>query len=154
MPTRYAGRIEERRALNALICLLRASNAVSARLAARRAGDGMTLTQLAVLEALLHGGPMCQRELAGKLLVTGANITRVIEVLERDGWVRRVRRTGDRRYLSVDLTGPGRTRIAGIFPRHVRDVTRVFAGLSAAEQEALRALCRKLGRSQTQGEKA
>ena len=51
MPTRYAGRIEERRALNALICLLRASNAVSARLAARRAGDGMTLTQLAVLEA-------------------------------------------------------------------------------------------------------
>ena len=153
MPTRYAGSDKEKRALNALITLMRASNAVNARLAAHRAVEGMTLTQLAVLEALLHCGSMCQRELAGKLLVSGANITQVIRVLERDGWVRRLRRTDDRRYLAVEITGEGRKRISAVFPRHVRDVVRAMEALSGAEQETLRGLCRKLGKAQNTGKK-
>ncbi|MBP7274713.1 MAG: MarR family transcriptional regulator [Kiritimatiellae bacterium] len=154
MSTKYPGNEQEQRALNAMICLMRASNAVQARLAARRASEGMTLTQLAVLEALLHVGPLCQRQLADKLLVTGANVTRVLDVLERDGWIRRTVRSGDRRYRTVELTVLGRKRIARVFPRHVRDVMEVFGGLSAAEQEALRVLCRKLGTDQPTGERA
>lgn len=138
----------ERRALNAVITLMRASNAVNAGFAARRAADGLTMTQFAVLEALLHCGPLCQRDLAGKLLVTGANMTRVIDLMERDGLVERIRSQTDRRYISVDLTAKGRKKIAAIFPRHVADVVEAFSVLSSREQETLRALCRKLGKGQ------
>lgn len=148
MPTHHAGTPARRRALNAYIALMRAAQSVTARLAARRAPDGLTPTQLGVLEALLHLGPLCQRDLASKLLTTGGNVTTVIDNLERAGLVRRVRSREDRRYVTVHLTGPGRARIAGVFPRHAADIEAEFAILSPAEQEGLRAVCRVLGRQQ------
>lgn len=145
MGTKYKGTEKERRALNAVIALMRAANAVNAGFAAKRAADGLTMTQFAVLEALLHCGPLCQRDLAGKLLVTGANMTRVIDLLERDGLVERVRDKGDRRYISVGLTAKGQTIISNVFPRHVNDVVEAFSVLSEHEQEVLRNVCRTLG---------
>lgn len=154
MATRYQGTETEKRALNAVITLMRAANAVNARLADCRSGDGVTLSQFAVFDALLHCGPLCQKELAGKLLVSGANITKVIDVMEREGWVRRLRGERDRRYITVDLTQAGRRKISGIFPRHVRDVVNTFSPLSSAEQESLRRLCRKLGTNNQQEKSA
>ena len=148
MSTKFQGTDQERRALNAVITLMRASHAVNTGLAAKRSADGLTMAQFAVLEALLHCGTLCQRDLAGKLLVTGANITRVLDVLERDGLVERIRSQTDRRYISVGLTAQGRARIAALFPRHVAEVVEAFSVLSSREQETLRSLCRKLGRGQ------
>lgn len=145
MPTRYNGTEKETRALNAVITLMRSANAVHGRLADLRVADGLTMSQFAVLEALLHCGPLCQKELADKLLVTGANMTKVLDVMERDGLVQRIRSKQDRRYITVDLTTTGKTRISEIFPRHVGDVVRAFSSLSAQEQITLRELCRKLG---------
>jgi len=146
MATRYTGSEKEKRALNAVISLMRSANAVNAHLAERRIPDGVTLSQFAVLEALFHCGPLCQRDLAGKLLVSGANMTKVIDVLERDGLVKRLRSREDRRYISVALSPAGRLKISGIFPRHVQDVVRVFSTLTATEQNSLRVICRKLGK--------
>lgn len=145
MPTRYKGTEKETRALNAVINLLRSANAVDARLAELRAADGLTMSQFSVLEALLHCGPLCQKGLADKLLVTGANMTKVLDVLERDGLVKRIRSEEDRRYITVDLTPVGKKRISEIFPGHVGDVVRAFSSLTAQEQLTLRALCKKLG---------
>jgi len=145
MPTKYNGTGAEKRALNAVIALMRAAGAMQQRFAAGRAADGLTMAQFAILETLLHCGPLCQRDLAVKLLVSGANITKVIDGLERGGMVERIRSKQDRRYISVALTAAGRRHIERIFPHHVGEVVSAFSCLSSGEQDALRVLCKKLG---------
>ena len=66
--TRHTGRPDEVRALDAFIKLMRATDSISANLAAHVAEAGVTLGQFGVLEALLHLGPMSQCDLGGKLL--------------------------------------------------------------------------------------
>ncbi|MGA1193910.1 MAG: MarR family winged helix-turn-helix transcriptional regulator [Kiritimatiellia bacterium] len=147
MPTRHQGSEEEIAALNATICLMRAANTLQAHMASLRTQDGMTMSQFAVLEALFHLGPLCQNELAEKLLVSGPNITRVIDLLERDGLVERVRSRQDRRYIMITLTERGHTKIGEVFPRHVEELLEAFSAMSPSEQEDLRELCKKLGTS-------
>jgi MarR family 2-MHQ and catechol resistance regulon transcriptional repressor len=133
------------RALNAFITLARASEAVAARLQRDLAGKRLTTSQFGVIEALLHLGPLCQGELAGKLLRSGASMTSVVEGLEKRGLVVRQRTEEDKRFVRVALTGKGRRLIQEIFPGHAETVTRLFSVLTAEEQEQLRRLCRKLG---------
>jgi MarR family transcriptional regulator, 2-MHQ and catechol-resistance regulon repressor len=146
--THYDGRPTETRALDAYIKLTRAAASVDARLAPGLAEAGLTPTQLGVLEALLHLGPLGQRTLGAKLLSSGGNITTVVDNLERRGLVRRERRDDDRRHVTVHLTTEGRRLIARVFPSHVREIVAAFSALTAAEQEALGRLAKKLGLSQ------
>lgn len=150
MGTHYRGTDEEIRALDAYIKLMRASDSLSARLSASLAESGLTMAQFGVLEALLHLGPMCQKALGRKLLRSGGNMTTVLDNLERAGTIRRVRDTHDRRYVTVHLTASGRTLIENVFPSHASGVTRSFSALSAAEQEQLGRLLRKLGLAQSE----
>ncbi|NOZ79979.1 MAG: MarR family transcriptional regulator [Acidobacteria bacterium] len=145
MPTRYRGDAGERKALDAYIKLMRAAESVTARLARGIRKAGLTTTQLGVLEALLHLGPMAQCELATKQLKSPANLTTVVDNLERRGLVRRRRDPGDRRRSIVELTPEGEELIAGVFPRHAEAVARELSVLSPAEQDQLARLCRKLG---------
>lgn len=147
MPTRYQeGEPDVQRALSAYINLMRASESVTARLARRLDSQGLTTSQLGVLEALRHLGPLCQAELGRKILKSGGNITMVVDNLEKRELVRRVRDEKDRRYVSVHLTPAGKRLINKLFPGHAEEVRRQMSALSAAELEQLRALCRKLGR--------
>jgi len=145
MATRYRGPENQVRALNAFITLARASEAVAARLQRDLAGKRLTTSQFGVIEALLHLGPLCQGELAGKLLRSGASMTSVVEGLEKRGLVVRQRTEEDKRFVRVALTGKGRRLIQEIFPGHAETVTRLFSVLTEEEQEQLRRLCRKLG---------
>lgn len=145
MPTHYRGTVEEERGLSAFINFMRAADSVVARLDAQIEMGGLTHGQFAVLEALLHLGPLNQRDLARKLLRSGGNVTVVIDNLEKRGWVRRDRQKQDRRMVVVSLTPAGRRLIARIFPRHAAAITAEMSRLSPDEQETLRALCRKLG---------
>jgi len=145
MPVHYQGTAEEVRALDAWVKLNRGLEPVQARLQARLAEAGLTERQLGVLEALLHLGPMCQRELGKKLLRGDSNMTAVLETLERDGMVRRTRRAEDRRQVLVELTPRGRERIESVFPDHVREILAAMKALTSAEQETLAKLCKKLG---------
>jgi|SRR5437867_12444024 len=145
MATKYRGPENEVRALNAFITLARASEAVAARLQRDLAGKRLTTSQFGVIEALFHLGPLCQGELAGKLLRSGASMTSVVEGLERRGLVVRQRTEEDKRFVRVALTGKGRRLIQEIFPAHAETVTRLFSVLTEEEQEQLRRLCRKLG---------
>ena len=145
MPTRYRGTESEVRALNALISLVRSSEAVGVALHRELGRKGLTSSQFGVLEALLHLGPLCQGDLAAKLLRTGASTTSVVEGLERRGLLVRQRTEEDKRFVRVALTGKGRRLIEDLFPAHAEKVARVLSALTADEQDELRRLCRKLG---------
>jgi MarR family transcriptional regulator, 2-MHQ and catechol-resistance regulon repressor len=146
VPTHFKGDSETRRALNVLINLSRASNSVQTRLSAGLDRHGITTSQLGILEALFHLGPMCQRALGDKLLRSGGNITMVIDNLEKHGLVERVRQKEDRRMIMIHLTPKGRKLISRVLPLHAKDVVKEMSRLTANEQEELRRLCRKLGR--------
>lgn len=146
MGTRYRGPADEVRALDLFIKLMRAAESVATRVHRAVAEADLTVSQFGVLEAVFHLGPMCQKELGTKLLKSGGNITMVVGNLERRGLVRRTRNPENRKYVTVSLTDAGRTLIARVFPRHVAEVVREVSVLSAAEQAALAALLRTLGR--------
>src|SRR5206468_9525440 len=148
MGTHYRGRVAEVRALDTYIKLTRATTSVGVRLSRGLAEAGLTPTQLGVLEALLHLGPLGQRVLGGKLLMSGGNITTVVDNLERRRLVRRERRGDDRRHVTVHLTPEGRRLISRVFPGHVRAIVAAFSALTVAEQETLGRLAKKLGLSQ------
>ena len=148
MGTHYDGRPAEVRALDAYIKLTRAVSSVGAHLAPALAAAGLTPTQLGVLEALLHLGPLGQRVLGDKLLMSGGNITTVVDNLEARGLVRRERSSDDRRQVTVHLTPEGRRLITKVFPNHVRAIVEAFSALTPGEQEALGRLAKKLGLSQ------
>lgn len=150
MPTRFRGTPTQRRALDALIKLVRASGTVTTRLIAPLQREhGITESQLGVLEALHHLGPLSQGQLSGKLLKSGSNLTTVVDNLERDGLVRRERDSTDRRVQIVELTREGARLIERVLPSHVDRVVQCFAALTANEQESLARLCKKLGTTQT-----
>jgi MarR family 2-MHQ and catechol resistance regulon transcriptional repressor len=145
MGTHHKGTRAEVRALDAYIKLMRAADSLSARLSETISAAGLSESQFGVLEALYHLGPLCQREIAAKLLRSSGNITLVIDNLEAHGLVRRERQQHDRRYITVSLTDAGRKLIAEIFPSHVARIVEELGILTASEQEELGRLCKKLG---------
>jgi MarR family transcriptional regulator, 2-MHQ and catechol-resistance regulon repressor len=146
MPTHYRGAPGEVAALDAYIKLMRAAESLTARLEPSMAAAGLTVGQFGALEALLHLGPLCQRDLGRKLLRSNGNITVVVGNLAQRGLVRRLRQRDDRRFITVSLTDKGRRLINDLFPRHVSKLVREMAALSSREQSELGRLCRRLGR--------
>ncbi|MCC7138843.1 MAG: MarR family transcriptional regulator [Planctomycetes bacterium] len=146
MGTRHQGPADEVLALDVFVKLVRATEAVSDRVHGHLRADRLTVSQFGVLEALLHLGPMCQKELGSKLLRSGGNVTMVVDNLEKRGLVRRERRPENRKFVTVHLTEEGRALVRRVFPRHVEAVVRELSILSAAEQETLGRLLRTLGR--------
>ncbi|HEY9841953.1 MAG TPA: MarR family transcriptional regulator [Candidatus Obscuribacterales bacterium] len=148
MPSHFHGTPAEEQALSAFINLIRAAETLSARVHQHLGAQGLTDSQFAVLEALFHLGPMCQRALADKLLKSGGNITLVIDNLEKQQLVERRRNPEDRRYITVVLTARGESLMAELFPRHAAILTELMDVLNPAEQQELRRLCRILGKQQ------
>lgn len=132
-------------ALRLWIALARCYSTYSRAIAIKIGEYGLTTPQFGVLEALHHLGPLSLGELADKLLVTGGNVTYVMDRLEEMGLVYRDRSTDDRRVIQAKLTREGRALISGVFPGHAEYVERLSGHLDRAEQEALRALLKKLG---------
>lgn len=144
MGTRHRGTIEEINALNAFIKLQRSAESVSVRIHAVLP-EALTITQFGVLEAIYHLGPLCQSELAEKLLKSGGNLTLVVDNLEKAGYVLRERDTSDRRFVVVKLTPKGQSFIEALFPKVVANVTREMGALSSTELADLGRLCKKIG---------
>lgn len=146
MPNLHKGSPEEQRALDAYVKLVRAAEAVVARLhGPLQAIEGLSVSQFGALEALHHGGPMCQADLARKLLRSGGNLTMVVDNLEKRGLVQRVRSTADRRYVTVHLTEAGEALIARVFPTHAAKVVGELSVLGPDEQATLAELCKRVG---------
>lgn len=145
MPTHYNGSEREIQTLNAFIKLTRAAETINSRLNRKLAEESLTVSQLGILEALLHIGPQNQRELGAKILKSGGNITLVIDNLEKRGLVKRETDPHDRRALIVSLTAEGNTFISDFFPRHLKNIIEEFKPLDSEELIELGRLCKKVG---------
>jgi len=98
-----------------------------------------------VLEAILHKGPLGQRELGRKVLTSPGNMTDMIDKLAARGLVRRTRHKQDRRAVLVELTPEGRALIEPLFTLHAKDIAAAMSGLSREELRQFSGLLRKLG---------
>ena len=144
--TRVCGTKKEASDLGAFVKLMRAAESVSADVHSWLSEPGLTISQFGVLEALYHLGPLCQKELAEKILKSTGNMTLVIGNLEKRGLLTRKRNEKDGRYFVISLTTEGRELIRKTFPDHIRRVSRRMSFLTADEVKELSRLCRKLGR--------
>ena len=142
---------EEERALRLWISLARCYATFSRAVACKVAEYDLTAPQFGVLEALYHKGPLSLGELAEKLLVTGGNVTYVMDRLESQGLVVRERSGDDRRVVRAHLTSRGRSTIEAVFPGHVAFVRDLVSVLESEDQESLRGLLKRLGKGIAQG---
>jgi MarR family transcriptional regulator, 2-MHQ and catechol-resistance regulon repressor len=137
---------DEEAALRLWISLARCYTTFSRRVATWIHDEGLTLPQFGILEALHHLGPLHLGELADKLLVTGGNVTYVMDRLEEQGLVERDRCGPDRRVITAKLTREGRILIEDVFPDHAAFIDELTSHLSTAERSELRVLLKKLGK--------
>ena len=147
MATKHHGNQEEVRALDAFIKLTRAAGSLSLSISRNLSQWGLTESQFGVLEALHHLGPMRPCELATKLLTSGANMTTVMDNLEKRKLISREKMPEDRRSVIIRVTEEGEQVISNLFPRHAEFITAEMSALDAGEQDTLGHLCRKLGKA-------
>src|SRR5213594_1732713 len=103
-------------------------------------------SDFAVLEALLHKGPLPVNEIGRKVLLTSGSITVAVDRLETKGLVERRAHNTDRRTRMVHLTKEGRRLIKGAYARHDADMERLaYASLTKKERATLIHLLKKFG---------
>jgi MarR family 2-MHQ and catechol resistance regulon transcriptional repressor len=103
-------------------------------------------SDFAVLEALLHKGPLPINEIGRKVLLTSGSITVAVDRLETRGFVERRAHGTDRRARIVHMTKQGKKVITGAYAGHAADMERlVSASLTRAERKTLIRLLKKIG---------
>ncbi|MFW6147437.1 MAG: MarR family winged helix-turn-helix transcriptional regulator [Thermodesulfobacteriota bacterium] len=98
---------------------------------------GLTETQSDVLRTLLTHGTMSSADLSRNLYVTPANITGVIDRLEKKGLVQRVRQQADRRVALISLTETGKD-LSKQLPDPIEN--KLISGLENLAPEQVQAL--------------
>ena len=110
------------------------------------ADSGLGLSDFAVLEILLHKGPLPVNTIGRQVMLTSGSITTAVDRLEQKRLVRRQACPNDRRVTFVTLTKTGRTLIRRVFKAHATRLETMFEPLSPTERSALATLLKKLGK--------
>ena len=100
-----------------------------------------------VLATLRRSGPpfeLTAGDLSGSTMVTSGAVTKRVDRLERAGLVSRRASADDARGRLVRLTDRGRRLIDEVVEEHLRNETRLLAGLTPDERNTLTGLLRKL----------
>ena len=97
---------------------------------------------MAQLERYPEGLKM--NELSRLLMVTGGNVTAIVDQVEKEGLVGRLEEPADRRAFRIRLTSAGRKTFAEMARAHEEWVVELLSGLSRREQDELLALLAKL----------
>jgi len=103
-------------------------------------------SDFAVLEALLHKGPLPVNEIGKKVLLTSGSITVAVDRLEEKGLVERRAHGSDRRARIVHLTREGKKLITRAYADHAADLERLAsASLTKKERDTLIRLLKQIG---------
>ena len=107
--------------------------------------ERLTVPQLDIISCLDRSKGLPLSELAERLLVTGGNITGIIDRLERDGYVYRERDKKDRRIVRALLTEKGFDLYKSFLPRYKEVMRKINSVLTTEERQQLQRLLKKLG---------
>jgi DNA-binding MarR family transcriptional regulator len=124
--------------LRMLSCTVRVEDEIRSRL---RTSFGITLPRfdlMAQLERQVEGLRM--GELSKRMMVTGGNVTGIVDQLEKEGLVERVADPQDKRAFVVRLTKAGRRAFAEMAAVHEGWVAELFAGIPARDKATMIAL--------------
>jgi DNA-binding MarR family transcriptional regulator len=83
-------------------------------------------------------------ELSRLLMVTGGNVTTIVDQLEKEGLVERLDEPDDRRAFRIRLTRRGEKSFAEMARQHEEWVVELLSGLSRRERDELLKLLAKL----------
>ncbi len=109
------------------------------------ADTGLCASDFAIMEALLHKGPLQIGQIGAKVLLTSGSMTAAVNRLESNGLVKRTKTSKDARCCTVALTRKGRTVIEPAYAEHARNLEKVAAGLTPEERSEMVRLLKKLG---------
>lgn len=124
--------------LRLLSCTTRIEDTIRQRL---REQFGITLPRfdlMAQLEREREG--LTMGELSRRMMVTGGNITTIVDQLEKEQLVQRQNLPGDRRAFRVSLTPAGRKAFSAMATAHEGWVVELLSPLSERQQEQLHKL--------------
>ncbi len=132
---------------------LRAHAAVTRQLSARlEAAHGLTLSDFDVLVQLYYAPERALRrvDIARAVLLTASGITRLLDGLERGGWVEKRACETDARVSYAVLTEGGLKKFEAARRSHLADVEELFGSrFSEEERELLAGLLGRLPQAET-----
>jgi DNA-binding MarR family transcriptional regulator len=109
---------------------------------------GLTDVQFNLMMLLQHqSGPdegLAQAQLSEMMLVNRANITSLIDRMEKAGLVARTSAPSDRRYNIIILTSYGKKLLSRIEPLYAKEVQRIMNVLLENEQKRLIGMLEKI----------
>jgi DNA-binding MarR family transcriptional regulator len=131
---------EQTSAVRAFVALVRAHATVTRQLNAQLLQDhGLTINDYEVLLRLARAPDSRMRrvDLAEQVLLTASGITRLLDGLERSGFVERAACASDRRVVYAVLTDAGREKLRDASKSHVAQIEELFsARFDQSEQSA------------------
>jgi DNA-binding MarR family transcriptional regulator len=103
---------------------------LNARLACQIARHGLSMIEFEVLLRLGRSpdGQLRMTDLSAQTSLTASGVTRVVDRLERDGFVARAACPTDRRSLYTVITLSGRNRLIDVLPGHLELIDQWFTG--------------------------
>ena len=104
----------------------------------------LTTPQFNVLEVLFNSKAMPLKKISNELNVTGANITCVVDNLEKQELVLRVPSKKDRRIINAELTQKGQKIFQSIFPEYLDLLDKTTTNLADNEKKEFIRLLDKL----------
>ena len=128
------------------LVMMKAMRALTKYAAAGIEETGLGLSDFAVLEVLLHRGPLPVNTIGPIVDLTPGSISIAVDRLFAKGLVSRVESAEDRRVRIVALTPRGKALIDSAFRKHSGQMKRVFAELSPEDLSGLEAALKKVGK--------
>ena len=105
----------------------------------RLRAHGLSPTQYNVLRILrgAGGNGLCQYEIAERLVAQVPDVPRIVERMEKAGWVRRVRGVADRRVVMASLTEAGMALAKELDEPTVQIASEIFGEMSEYDMRNL-----------------
>lgn len=141
-----AARQDDHRALRLWLRLLTCTQLIEREVRARlRERFDTTLPRFDLMSQLWrYPDGLKMKELSRHLMVTGGNVTGIVDPLEQAGLVERAPEPADRRAFRVRLTRAGRKAFAEMAAEHEQWIVELVAGLSRREHAELYKLLAKV----------
>ena len=139
-------RSEDHHALRIWLRLLTCTQLIERQVRSRlREQFSSTLPRFDLMSQLeRHREGLKMNELSRMLMVTGGNVTAIVDQLENEGLVERLDEPADRRAFRIRLTRAGERAFAEMARAHEGWVVELLAGLSRREQDELLKLLAKV----------